>query len=104
MARWYEDTGKFVQYRKKRKLTRLLIVCQSDSISTDVIDALNSTSDPVTMIEFADLRAVKDEFETAGDDSDVFTRITGQGKVSLGNSLPLEQVFAPRVFRFRRSL
>jgi hypothetical protein len=104
MARWYEDTGKFTQYRYRRKLTRLLIVCQSDSISKDVIEALNSSSDPITMIEFADLRALKDEFEKTWDDSKTFARITAQGKLNLGNSLPTEQVFAPRGFHIRRSL
>ena len=104
MTKWDQDTGKFNRYRKKRKLSKLLIVCQSDSISTAVVRELNSTNDPVTMIEFADLRAVRTEFGKTFDDVKVFNTLTKDGKINLGNALTLQQAFPPRVYFVHRNL
>ena len=72
------------------------------SVLTYVIRELKTTNDPVTMIEFADLRAVRTEFGKTFDDAKVFNTLTKDGKINLGNVL--QQAFPPRVYSIRRNL
>lgn len=104
VARWDHDCGKFSRYKKKRKLSRLLIITHSQNISRVVLDLLNKTRDPIGLIEFIDLKSIHSNFRKNRDYNSVAMKLSSSGKIGVPNRLTQVKVFIPKQINITRTL
>lgn len=102
--KWNDDISKFDRYRLTRKLSRLLIVCQSDSVSQDVINWLNKDPRPVTLMEYYDLVALKQEFKNKRDHHTIYAKLTVKGRSTIGSRPSEFSWIPPREFTVPRPI
>lgn len=103
-ARWDHDIAKFNRYKKERKLRRLLIVTQSNTISSDVIGYLNETRDPIGLVEFKDLKSIYNLFKASRDYSIVVTKLSQAGKIVCPSILKENKLFIAQQINITRNI
>lgn len=104
IARWDHDCSKFSRYKQIRRLTRLLIVTRSNTISRDVLRQLNQTRDPISLIEFKDLKSIHCNFKRDGDHASVVSKLSSSGKIVVPNSLSEVKVFLAKQINISRTI
>jgi len=102
ITRWDEDIGKFHRYSTDRNLSRLLIVCNSRNITSDVIIQLNNSREPIGLIDFNDLKRLNESFRTDGDSQTIYNRLSQNGRIVLGSPLSQAEISEVKPFRIKR--
>lgn len=102
--KWYQDTGKFRKYSRDRKLSRLLIICNSENITTKVIEELNASQEPIGLIDFNDLKSLNESFRINNDFNAIYTTLTRNGLIRLGSPASKAEISEIKPFRIKRHI
>jgi len=98
------DVMKFSRYKTRYNFKRLLAVCECKQISSDVVDELNKAKDPISLIEFRDLLALKLNTRTFQEQLRAYAKLTSTGKITTTYRTGRAVLFKPARFRIGRQI
>lgn len=99
------DRGKFQRYTRQYDFKRLLAVCECNRLSSDVVNELEKTTDPVSLIEYRDLCELRMLTKTSHDQLITYTTLTSTGMIpAQGAPKKTPAIFRPIRFNVKRRI